>query len=106
MDHDASYYRDAVRYNEVLAEAAEGVATQLVDPTIKKWATGVGKQHRWHEKRHRGALAKLERGEELTDAEQSYEPSATAVGTPLPEGLEITQIDESVAHESQEVASG
>ena len=63
MQKDISYHSSAVQYNEGLAEAAEKLAETVEHPEVKKWCKSVGKQHRFHAKRHAAALAKLEKGE-------------------------------------------
>lgn len=75
MQKENSYHRDAVRYNEALAEAAEAVSAELDHPEPKQWATSVGKQHRFHQKRHQAALDKAER-------EQATGTTPVAVETP------------------------
>jgi hypothetical protein len=72
-------HRDAVHYNEALAVAAENVAAELEHEEIKGWATGVGKQHRYHEKRHRAALAKLESNEASEEVPQTTSDEAKTV---------------------------
>lgn len=57
---DISYHSSAVKYNEGLAEAAERLAEEVENDEVKKWCKSVGKQHRFHAKRHAAALAKLE----------------------------------------------
>lgn len=63
MKGSVDYHRSAVRYNEVLAEAAEGLEndSEINDPEVAGWARGVGKQHRFHAKRHKAAMDKLEK---------------------------------------------
>lgn len=64
MQDNIVRHRDAVRYNQVIAEAAEGLLEELESEEIIKWVTGVARQHRFHENRHRSALAKLEQKQE------------------------------------------
>lgn len=73
MQKPASYHRSAVIYNEALAEAAEGLSEKLEDPEIQKWARSVGKQHRFHLKRHKLALEKIEAGEEVDEEPDSVQ---------------------------------
>lgn len=68
---DRSYHESAILYNEKLAVEAEALIDQVEHPIPKKWVTGVAKQHRFHEKRHRAAL------EKLTQREESLDPAAT-----------------------------
>lgn len=67
MEKDATYHRSAVQYNEGLAQAAEALAKTLEHPEIKKWCVSVGKQHRFHAKRHKSALEKIRAGEKVED---------------------------------------
>lgn len=53
-------HRDAVRYNQVLAEAAESLLGELTDPDVRKWVTGISNLHRFHERRHLASLRKAE----------------------------------------------
>ncbi len=55
-----TYHRSAILYNEELAARAEALVEEVEDPEVKKWCTSVGKQHRFHAKRHKSALEKLE----------------------------------------------
>jgi hypothetical protein len=56
---DRSYHESAILYNEGLAITAEEQTDRVEHPIVKKWNIAVGKQHRFHEKRHRAALDKL-----------------------------------------------
>ena len=73
MEKDATYHSSAVQYNEGLAEAAEALAKTLKHPEIKKWCVSVGKQHRFHAKRHKSALAKIKAGENVEDTNDEDE---------------------------------
>lgn len=59
MQKDQAYHESAIQYNEGLAEFAEELAPKLEHAEVRKWCTSVGKQHRFHAKRHRSALNKL-----------------------------------------------
>jgi hypothetical protein len=59
MQKDQTYHESAIKYNEGLAEFAETLAPTLEHEEVRKWCTAVGKQHRFHAKRHRSALNKL-----------------------------------------------
>lgn len=59
MQKDQTYYESAIAYNEGLAEFAENLVPTLEHEEVKRWCTAVGKQHRFHAKRHRAALVKL-----------------------------------------------
>jgi len=59
MQKDQAYHKAAILYNEGLAEFAENLAKTLGHPEVQKWCVAVGKQHRFHAKRHRSALNKL-----------------------------------------------
>lgn len=77
MSKDASYHEAAVFYNEQLAIRAEELVTEIgekfgeVDPY--RWARSVGKQHRFHEGRHKKALDKIRRGEKTVETEDGGE---------------------------------
>jgi len=59
MLKDQIYHESAIKYNEGLAEFAETLAPTLENEEVRKWCTAVGKQHRFHAKRHRSALNKI-----------------------------------------------
>lgn len=59
MQKDQSYHEAAIAYNEGLAEFAENLAPTLGHEEVRKWCTAVGKQHRFHAKRHQSALNKI-----------------------------------------------
>lgn len=59
MQKDEAYHKAAVKYNEGFAEYAETLAPTLEHEEVRKWCIAVGKQHRFHAKRHRSALNKL-----------------------------------------------
>jgi hypothetical protein len=59
MQKDQAYHESAIAYNEGLAEYAENLATTLEHEEVRRWCIAVGKQHRFHAKRHRNALNKL-----------------------------------------------
>lgn len=100
MSKSSTYHRDAVRYNEAVALAAEGVAEELEDPQIKQWATSVGKQHRHHEARHRAAL----NNEATTEIPSDEKLIADAAGT-VEELIAPAPVAET-ADESQTQAQG
>jgi len=56
---DQAYHEAAILYNEGLAVAAENLAPSIDNEEVKRWCSAVGKQHRFHEKRHRSALQKI-----------------------------------------------
>ena len=56
---DETYHKSAVFYNEEMAKAAENLAENVEHPIIQKWCRAVGKQHRYHEKKHRNALDRM-----------------------------------------------
>jgi hypothetical protein len=60
MQDKEVYHASAVQYNEALALAAEKEAESVQDPVVKKWCLAVAAQHRFHLKRHRAALAKVQ----------------------------------------------
>lgn len=59
MQKTQAYHEAAIEYNEGLAEAAETLAPTLEHEEVQKWCVAVGKQHRFHAKRHRSALNKF-----------------------------------------------
>lgn len=59
---DMTYHLSAIEYNETLAVASEELAKKVEHPEIQKWCASVARQHRFHENRHRQALAKLDGG--------------------------------------------
>jgi len=59
MQKDQAYHEAAIAYNEGLAEFAENLVPTLGHEEVRKWCTAVGKQHRFHAKRHRSALNKI-----------------------------------------------
>ena len=59
MQKDQTYHESAIKYNEGLAEFAENLAPTLEHEEVRRWCVAVGKQHRFHAKRHRSALNKL-----------------------------------------------
>lgn len=58
MKKDETYHNAAITYNEEIAVLAEGLAESVPHPIVQTWCRAVAKQHRFHEKRHRDALAK------------------------------------------------
>ena len=54
-----SYHESAIVYNEKLAEFAEELSKKLVNEEVQRWCKAVGKQHRFHAKRHRAALERI-----------------------------------------------
>lgn len=87
MQKDQAYHQAAIKYNEGLAEYAETLAPTLEHEEVRKWCTAVGKQHRFHAKRHRLALNKLllrqeaEPVEVMSDGLDVPEPASTDVET-------------------------
>lgn len=73
-----TYHRSAILYNEELAARAEALVEEVEDPEVKKWCTSVGKQHRFHAKRHQSALDKLERS-----TSESFDNSNFEQDTPV-----------------------
>lgn len=90
MQKNQAYHQSAVKYNEVLAAAAEELAPTLEDETVKKWCTAVGKQHRFHAKRHKSALSKILSKEEAPPVES------------LPDGLDVPEPTEDLHSTEQE----
>ena len=70
MLKDLSYHEAAIEYNEKLAKYAEDLAETLDHEEIRRWCCAVGKQHRFHAKRHRATLSKMKRsGQEVKTTE-------------------------------------
>lgn len=88
MQKDQAYHKAAIIYNEKLAECAEELAPTLEHEEVKKWCTSVGKQHRFHAKRHRLALNKLLLKQEAPPVES------------IPDGLDVPDPELSAAEES------
>lgn len=82
MQNKQDYHKAAIIYNEVLAECAEELAPKLEHEEVRKWSTAVGKQHRFHAKRHRLALNKLLLKEDSPPVEQ------------VPDGLDVPEPEE------------
>lgn len=82
MQKNQAYHEAAIQYNEGLAVAAEELAPTLPHEEVKKWCVAVGKQHRFHAKRHKSALDKLLLKEESAPVE------ALADGLDVPEPME------------------
>lgn len=84
MQKTEAYHQAAIQYNEGLAEAAEDLAPSLEHEEVKKWCIAVGKQHRFHAKRHKSALNKLQ-------TKQDQDTSPVEVMT---DGLDVPEPDE------------
>lgn len=85
MQNKQAYHEAAIIYNEVLAECAEELAPTLEDEEVRKWCTAVGKQHRFHAKRHRLALKKFIAREDAPPVEV------------VPDGLDVPEpVDDDV----------
>lgn len=107
MQKDQAYHEAAILYNESLAGFAENLAPTLKHEEIQRWCVSVGKQHRFHAKRHRSALNKIllkqtpEIVEIVADGLDVPEPSVDAevsasvteveeILEPTPEPTEVT----------------
>lgn len=90
MQKDQAYHESAIAYNEGLAEFAENLVPTLEHDEVKRWCTAVGKQHRFHAKRHRNALNKL-----------LMKQAAPPVET-LADGLDVPEPIEEVVEERPE----
>ena len=91
MARNPAYHQSAIIYNERLAEAAEELAPTIEDEEVRKSCTSVGKQHRFHAKRHRSALNKLLTKQEAAPVEQ------------IPDGLDVPEPEEDVELNENEV---
>lgn len=90
MQKDESYHEAAIAYNEGLAEFAEKLAPTLGHPEVERWCKAVGKQHRFHAKRHQAALDKIlsKKGSEEVTVES------------IPDGLDVPEVVEKPAETS------
>lgn len=70
QEKDVQYHRDAIRYNNLMADAAYKVAKEVKTKQIQHWARSIARQHREHAKKHRKALW---RKEHMTTENQSNE---------------------------------
>jgi hypothetical protein len=105
MQKDQGYHESAIAYNEGLAEFAENLVPSLKNEEVKRWCTAVGKQHRFHAKRHRSALNKLL----LKQAAPPVEVLADGLDVPPPsEGNEVsvTEVEEIVESDTPALADG
>jgi hypothetical protein len=90
---DVTYHRSAIFYNEELAARAEALVDEVEHPEVKKWCRSVGKQHRFHAKRHQASLAKLEREPAEASGESGVNVEAqVAVLTPSNVPVEATTL--------------
>jgi len=87
MQKDQSYHESAILYNEGLAEFAENLAPTLEHEEVRKWCTAVGKQHRFHAKRHRSALNKLL----LKQIPAPVESLADGLDVPISNNVEVEE---------------
>lgn len=96
------YHASAVEYNETLAVAAEKLTESVADPTVKKWCRGIAKLHRYHLKRHRAALAKIQENKHNLDRVEfhsiSIDPGPNAFG-------EVIHVEKTVAEQQAEFAA-
>jgi hypothetical protein len=88
MQKDVTYHRSAIQYNDALAVIAEEQAELVEHPEVKKWCRSVGRQHRFHSKRHRSALAKLEKSTSESD-EQNDDNIEAQVTTLVPTDVAV-----------------
>lgn len=101
MQKDQAYHESAIAYNEGLAEFAENLVPTLEHEEVKRWCTAVGKQHRFHAKRHRSALNKLL----LKQAAPPVEALADGLDVPEPVEDEVVSV-ESADNEVEEILEG
>lgn len=80
MQKDQAYHEAAIKYNEGLAEFAENLAPTLNHEEVQKWCVAVGKQHRFHAKRHQSALNKIL----LKQTPETVEVLADGLDVPAP----------------------
>lgn len=69
-DNDEKFYREALRYNEEMAEFLSKLIGELNHPIPKKWAKSLRKRCLYHAEQHSKALANLtsERENDLIEA--------------------------------------
>ncbi len=102
MQDKELYHASAVEYNETLALAAEGLASSVKDPVVSKWCSSIAKQHRFHLKRHRAALAKIQgEAHKLTPEEM---PAQTHEKTVAEEQAEFAAQQENATGEEEHLA--
>lgn len=106
MQKDQSYHESAIAYNEGLAEFAENLVPRLEHEEVKRWCTAVGKQHRFHAKRHRSALEKFLRkeaappvemvrdGMDVPDPSEENEPEVILGKAELRPTSELTEVED------------
>lgn len=70
MQKNEAYHESAIKYNEGLAKAAEELAPTIEHEEPRRWCIAVGKQHRFHAKRHKSALEKLRNKQEAPSVER------------------------------------
>jgi hypothetical protein len=56
LEQDIQYHEDAIRYNNIMADAAYKVAKEVQTKQVQHWAWSIGRQHREHAKKHRKTL--------------------------------------------------
>lgn len=98
MQDKEVYHASAVQYNEALALAAEKEAESVQDPVVKKWCLAVAAQHRFHLKRHRAALAKVQGKKHVLTPEEM--PAHTHEVPPT-----NAHVEKTVAEEQEEFAA-
>jgi hypothetical protein len=99
MARTQAYHKSAIIYNERLAEAAEALVPELEDEEVKKWCTSVGKQHRFHAKRHRMALNKLLLKEQAPPVEQIMD----GLDVPEPKETDVNEVADILEPQQPEV---
>lgn len=101
MQKGKTYHEEAVIYNKELADFAEELSKRLEHETIKHWCTVVWKQHRFHERRHTAALAKLETDKGYAQEDTTPDEPEVHVAEPT---LEDEQAAFAAEYEQREVA--
>ena len=101
MPKDASYHTAAIRYNEELAVFAEGLAKQLENDEIKRWARSVSRQHKLHAGHHRKALKRLK-----NSFRGRKHKKETHLTEEHPKSIEQEQADFAARMEAQDIAGG
>ena len=81
MQDKTTYHSSAIVYNDMFVEVARAAADKVEDPKVKEWCTSIAKQHEFHAKRHRAALAKLERKNDNSNDSATVEATVPATAT-------------------------
>lgn len=102
MPKTVSYHEDVATYNRLLAEAAEKAIDEVQDETVKKWLSGIARQHRVHQRRHEGYASKLrQKSSSIMSADKADE----IIDDILAECKAESEAEESVDNSNEELSS-